>query len=164
MIQLDGPRFGDPLIKWFRLIYRYMMLVKFRTQPHTYMEIVHTIRLFVWTFFFGTFCAWRRLLLYKPKHGLMFVPFIIRRSRNNQHYALILPLLYSVYWLLYVSAVVCHHQSALSWEAQQTEPQHSGTRSHNHTLYDMPPIRFVFQVTQTDPRNSLMMADYCRNM
>jgi hypothetical protein len=37
-------------------------------------------------------------------------------------------------------------------------------RSHNHTLYDIPPIQFVFQLTQTDPRSSLMMADYCRNM
>jgi hypothetical protein len=37
-------------------------------------------------------------------------------------------------------------------------------RSRNHTLYDTPPIRFVFQVTQEDLRNSLMMAGYCRNM
>jgi hypothetical protein len=37
-------------------------------------------------------------------------------------------------------------------------------RPRNHTLYDIPPIRFVFQVTQTDPRSSLMMADYCRNI
>jgi hypothetical protein len=37
-------------------------------------------------------------------------------------------------------------------------------RPHNHTLYDTPPIRSVFQVTQTDPKSSLMMADYCRNM
>src|SRR5215510_151907 len=37
-------------------------------------------------------------------------------------------------------------------------------RPHNHTLYDIPRIRFVSQVTQTDPRSSLMMADYCRNM
>jgi hypothetical protein len=37
-------------------------------------------------------------------------------------------------------------------------------RPCNHTLYNIPPIRFVFQVTQKDLRNSLMMADYCRNM
>jgi hypothetical protein len=39
-------------------------------------------------------------------------------------------------------------------------------RSRNPTLYkyDIPPIRSVFHVTQTDSRNSLMMADYCRNM
>jgi hypothetical protein len=37
-------------------------------------------------------------------------------------------------------------------------------RPHKHTLYDIPPIRFVFQVTQKDLRSSLMMADYCRNM
>jgi hypothetical protein len=28
----------------------------------------------------------------------------------------------------------------------------------------IPPIRFVFQVTQKDLRSSLMMAGYCRNM
>jgi hypothetical protein len=37
-------------------------------------------------------------------------------------------------------------------------------RARKHTLYDIPPIRSVFQVTQTDPRSSLMMADHCRNM
>jgi hypothetical protein len=45
---------------------------------------------------------------------ILFVPFIIRRRRNNQHYALIVPLLYSIYRLLHVSAVACHHQGA-SW-------------------------------------------------
>jgi hypothetical protein len=33
-------------------------------------------------------------------------------SRNDQKYALIVPLLYSIYWLLHVSAVACHHQGA----------------------------------------------------
>jgi hypothetical protein len=28
---------------------------------------------------------------------------------------------------------------------------------YNHTLYDITPVRFVFQVTQTDPRSSLMI-------
>jgi hypothetical protein len=37
-------------------------------------------------------------------------------------------------------------------------------RPRNHTLYDIPPILFVFQVTQKDLRSSLMMAGYCRNM
>jgi hypothetical protein len=31
-------------------------------------------------------------------------------NRNNQHYSLTVPLLYSIYWLLHVSAVACHHQ------------------------------------------------------
>jgi hypothetical protein len=31
-------------------------------------------------------------------------------------------------------------------------------------ILDIPPIRFVFQVTQEDLINSLMMAGYCRNM
>jgi hypothetical protein len=37
-------------------------------------------------------------------------------------------------------------------------------RPRNHTLCYIPPIRFVFQVTQKDTRSSLMMAGYCRNM
>jgi hypothetical protein len=32
----------------------------------------------------------------------------IRHSRNDQQYALVAPLLYSISWLLHVSAVVCH--------------------------------------------------------
>jgi hypothetical protein len=35
-------------------------------------------------------------------------------SRNSQHMHCIVPLLYSIYRLLHVSAVVCHHQGA-SW-------------------------------------------------
>jgi hypothetical protein len=34
-------------------------------------------------------------------------------------------------------------------------------RSHNHTLYDIPPIPFVIETTQKDLRSSLMMADDC---
>jgi hypothetical protein len=34
------------------------------------------------------------------------------RIKRDQHYALIVPLLYSTYWLLHVSAVFCHHQRA----------------------------------------------------
>jgi hypothetical protein len=37
-------------------------------------------------------------------------------------------------------------------------------RPRNHTLYDKPPIRFVFQVTQKDLRSSPMMAGYFPNM
>jgi hypothetical protein len=35
-----------------------------------------------------------------------------RRSNNDQKYTLILPFLYSVYWLLHVSALACHYQGA----------------------------------------------------
>jgi hypothetical protein len=90
---------------------------------------------------------------------------------NIKHW--FLPLLYSIYWLLHVSAVVCHHQGA-SWIrlsylkyrclviwAVCRSPAHS---PHNHTLYDIPPTRSVFQVNRTDSRRSLMMADYCRNV
>jgi hypothetical protein len=44
--------------------------------------------------------------------GLMFIPCIIRRIRNDQQYALICSTLYSIYWLLHVSAVAFHHQGA----------------------------------------------------
>jgi hypothetical protein len=39
------------------------------------------------------------------------------------------------------------------------------TQKFFYLLYilDIPPIRYVFQVTQMDPRSSLVMADYCRN-
>jgi hypothetical protein len=37
-------------------------------------------------------------------------------------------------------------------------------RPRNDTLYDIPPIRFVFQVTQEDLIRALMMVGYCRNM
>jgi hypothetical protein len=36
----------------------------------------------------------------------------IRHIRNDQQYALTVPLLYSIYWLLHVSVVACHHQGA----------------------------------------------------
>jgi hypothetical protein len=36
-------------------------------------------------------------------------------------------------------------------------------RPRNHTLYDILPIRSVFQATQADPRSSLMMAGTCRS-
>jgi hypothetical protein len=44
----------------------------------------------------------------------MFIPCIIRRIRNDQQYALICNTLYSMYWLLHVSAVACHHHGASS--------------------------------------------------
>jgi hypothetical protein len=34
-------------------------------------------------------------------------------------------------------------------------------RPYNHTLYDIPPNQFVFQVTQKELGSSLMMAGYC---
>jgi hypothetical protein len=58
------------------------------------------------------------LVLYPKKRtshidiSLMFVLCIIRLSRNDQQFTLIVPLLYSIYLLLHVSAVACHHQGA----------------------------------------------------
>jgi hypothetical protein len=111
----------------------------------------------------------------------MFVPCTIRRSRNNQHYALIstAPLFYilaptrfdsslpsseslldpsellgiQIEWVAYY--IMCGYVACV------VAPAH---RPRNHTLYDTPPIQFVFQVTQKDLRSSLMMAGYCRNM
>jgi hypothetical protein len=102
-------------------------------------------------------------------HSLMFVPCSIRHSRNNHTMHWIVPLFYSIYWLLHVSAVVCHHQGvcgSICCAFQHNRQNHNtpAHRPHNHTLYDIPPIRSVFQVTQTDPRSSLMMAGYCQNM
>jgi hypothetical protein len=70
--------------------------------------------------------------------GLMFVPCIIRRSRN-----------------------IDMHSAGKHNRRNHDTPAH---RSRNHTLYDIPPIRFVFQVTQKDLRSSLMMADHYWNM
>jgi hypothetical protein len=36
----------------------------------------------------------------------------IRCSKNDQQYALIVPLLHSIYCLVHISAVACHHQGA----------------------------------------------------
>jgi hypothetical protein len=114
-------------------------------------------------------------------------------SRTDQQYALVVPLLYSINWLLHVSAVVCHHQwsfldpselleSQMEWvvyhimcgyvacvldccgSVYKRNYDNPAHRLHNHTLYDIQPIPFVIQVTQMDLRSSLMMADYCQNM
>jgi hypothetical protein len=56
---------------------------------------------------------------------------------------------------------MCGYVACVSECRGSDTPTHG---SRNHTLYDIPPIRSVFQVTQMDPRSSLMMAGYCRNM
>jgi hypothetical protein len=63
--------------------------------------------------------------------------------RKNQQYALIVP------------SVGTHNTRS------HDNPAH---RPRNHTLYDIPTLSCVFQVTQEDPISSLMMAGYCRNM
>jgi hypothetical protein len=37
-------------------------------------------------------------------------------------------------------------------------------RQHKHILYDIPPILSAFQVTQMNPRNSLITAEYRENI
>jgi hypothetical protein len=61
---------------------------------------------------------------------------------------------------------VYEHQKVHSLLEETCVPWHDNPahRPRNHTLYDTPPIRFVFQVTQEDLISSLMMAGYCRNM
>jgi hypothetical protein len=114
----------------------------------------------------------------------MFVPCIIRRSRNDQHYALICttPLFYilaptyfgsilpssgsfldpsellkiEIEWLVY--HIMCGYVACV------LDCRGSVCCASQHTLYDIPPIRFVFQVTQKEIRSSLLMAGYCRNM
>jgi hypothetical protein len=111
--------------------------------------------------------------------GLMFVPCTIRRSRNKQQYALI-----CTTTLFYILAPTCFGSSLpssgsfldpsglleiqIEWVVYHIMcgyvvcvPECRGNPAHrprNHTLYDIPPIRFVFQVTQKDLRSSLMMA------
>jgi hypothetical protein len=46
-------------------------------------------------------------------------------------------------------------------EETKNDPAHG---SRDHTLFDIPHIRFVFQITQEDLISSLMIAGYCRNM
>jgi hypothetical protein len=77
--------------------------------------------------------------------GLMFVPYIIS-SRNDQHYALICTT--TLFCILAPTAGKHNRRN-------HDNPAH---RPRNHTLYDIPPIRFVFQVTQKDLRSSVIMA------
>jgi hypothetical protein len=70
--------------------------------------------------------------------------------RNDQQYALICNTLYSM-----CCPVVKHNKR------HHANPTH---RPRNHTLYGIPPVLFVFQVTKKDLRSSLMMAGYGRNM
>jgi hypothetical protein len=100
---------------------------------------------------------------YKTKYNLC--------STNNQHYALI-----CTTPLFNILAPTCFGSSLPSsggfldpsvlLEIQiECVVYHImyGYVAHNYTLYDIPPIQSVFQVTQTDPRSSLMMAGYYRN-
>jgi hypothetical protein len=80
---------------------------------------------------------------------------------NSMHW--FVPLVYFIYWLLHVSTVPCHLMHPVGKNNRRNHHK-SAHRSSNHTLYHIPPIRFVFQVTQRDLRSSMMMAGYCRNM
>jgi hypothetical protein len=91
----------------------------------------------------------------------MFVPCIIRHGRNNQQYALI-----CTTPLFYILAPTCFGSSLPSSGSFLDPSEWLCGMPHNHTLYDIPPFRFVFQVTRKELRNSLMMqatAKTCRS-
>jgi hypothetical protein len=67
-----------------------------------------------------------------------------------------------IWWIL--CAVVDVYWSQDVGRLQSVVLPTAAHRPRKHTLYDITPIQSVFQVTQTDPRSYLMMADYCRNM
>jgi hypothetical protein len=67
----------------------------------------------------------------------------------------------------YVACVLeCHGSVCCASQLGSTTDRTTTLRHTGHitTLYDIAPILFVFQVTQKDPRSSLMMAGYCQNM
>jgi hypothetical protein len=115
----------------------------------------------------------------------MFVPCIIRRSRNNQRYALICTT--SLFYILAPTCLdsslpssgrfldrselvelqmewVVYHVSVSVCRIAQVNHGNPAHRPRNPTLYDIPPTPFVIQLTQKDLRISLIMAGYCRNM
>jgi hypothetical protein len=106
-------------------------------------------------------------------------------SRNNQHYALIctIPLFYTLVPTCFGSSLPSSRSFLDSSELLEIQigwvvyhimcgyvacvPECHDNPAHklpNHTLYHIPPNRFVFQVTHRDLRSSLMMAGYCRIM
>jgi hypothetical protein len=94
----------------------------------------------------------------------MFVPCIIRRSRNNQYTPICTIPLFDILTPTCFGSNL--PSSGIFLDPSVVVPRNHGNpahRSRNHT-YDIPPIRFVFQVTQKDQRSSLMIAGYCRNM
>jgi hypothetical protein len=124
-----------------------------------------------------------------PKLYLNVCTVHIRRSRNYQQYALICatPLFYilaptcfgsslpssgsfldpSALLEIQIKWVVYHTMCGYVAEAGKHNRRNHDNPAHrprNHTLYDIPPMRFVFQVTQKDLRSFLMMAGYCRDM
>jgi hypothetical protein len=95
-------------------------------------------------YFIKCVCCW--FFNYKNMHGICNNKFAIAQQQLSTTKQLNKHIIYCV-----VTWPVCRSHT----------PAH---RSSNHTLNDIPPIIFVFQVTQRDIRSSLMMAGYCRNM
>jgi hypothetical protein len=110
---------------------------------------------------------------------LMFIPCIIRRSRNNHHYTLICttPFFYILAPTCFISSLPSSGSFLDPSELLeiQTEwvvyhiicgyvacvPECPARRPHTHTFYDTPSIPWVFHETQQDLRSSLIMAGYC---
>jgi hypothetical protein len=100
----------------------------------------------------------------------MYVQCINRRSRNDQHYALICAIP-----LFYILAPTYFGRSLPSSGSFLGPPElleiqielvvyHTIWHTGHVITYYISPIRFVFQVTQKDLRSSMMMAGYYRNI
>jgi Ca2+/H+ antiporter len=123
---------------------------------------------------------------------LMFLLCIIRRSRNNQHYAQIwtTALFYTSilaptyfgssllssgrfrlrlsYMKIHIDLVV-YHIMLVKWpmhthKAGKHNRQNHDTPAHRPHYMIIPPNRSVFSCNSDGTGRSLMIADYCRNM
>jgi hypothetical protein len=71
--------------------------------------------------------------------GLTFVQCVVRRSGNDQQYALTVPLLYFIYWYLHVSAEACYNQGTSYEKSENKVPYycHQITSPSDMSLYSL---------------------------
>jgi hypothetical protein len=122
-------------------------------------DTVRQPRLFAWKFVREPNCSWTEVPLYWSNSTEF--DSLFRGSSVLKLLNIVMYLPFSVFCVLFVCKCVmfyCH------WFRLLCFSRHNTGHVTNYTLYDIPPIRSVFQVTHTDPRSSLMMEDYCRNM
>jgi hypothetical protein len=86
--------------------------------------------------------------------ALSFSQEIIRWAKTTEFYHS---------FIQYTGSYMFRQWSTIIREHNKRNHNTPAHRPHKHTLYDIPPIRSAFQVTQTNSRISLMMADHCRN-
>jgi hypothetical protein len=108
--------------------------------------------------------------------NLMFVPCIIRHSRNNQHYDQICTT--ALFYMLAPTSFSSSLSSSgsfwirLSYMKIQIDLEvmlvkcqsYSEKKVTSPTLYDLPPSDSVFSCNSDRSRSSLIMTDYCRNL